>query len=84
MTDHPHQLYPVEFQESDQARLAGLSCGDEVWSKHVAEWILGSDVFSSMERGARVWLFENAEGDIVRHRVDPLVPYPTRHSSSWV
>ena len=65
MTDHPHQLYAVEFQKADQARLVGFSCGDEIWSKHVAEWILGSDVFSSMERGTRVWLFENAEGEIV-------------------
>ena len=27
MTDHPHQLYAVDFKEADQARLAGFSCG---------------------------------------------------------
>jgi ribosomal protein S18 acetylase RimI-like enzyme len=65
MTDHPDQLYAVEFTEADQARLAGFSCGDEVWSKHVTEWILGSDVFDSMKRGTRVWLFETEQGNIV-------------------
>ncbi len=65
MTPHPHQLYAVPFTEADQARLAGFSCGDEPWSRHVAEWILGSDVFDSMKRGTRVWLFENATGEIV-------------------
>jgi ribosomal protein S18 acetylase RimI-like enzyme len=63
--DHPHQLYAVDFTEADQARLAGFSCGDEPWSKHVTEWILGSDVLDSMERGTRVWLFETEQGDIV-------------------
>jgi ribosomal protein S18 acetylase RimI-like enzyme len=65
MTDHPYQLYAVEFTEADRARLVGFSCGDEPWSKHVSEWILGSDVLDSMKRGTRVWLFETAEGDIV-------------------
>ena len=31
----------------------------------MAEWILGSDVFDSMGRGTRVWLFETGQGDIV-------------------
>ena len=65
MTDHPHQLYAVEFAEADQAQLAGFSCGEEAWSKHVTEWICGSDVFDSMARGTRVWLFETGEGEIV-------------------
>ena len=63
--DHPYQLYAVEFKEADQARLAGFSCGDEAWSRHVAEWIRGSDVLDSMKMGTKVWLFENAEGVIV-------------------
>jgi ribosomal protein S18 acetylase RimI-like enzyme len=63
--DHLHQLYAVEFTEADQARLAGFSCGDESWSKHVTEWILGSDVFESMKRGSRVWLFETAQREVV-------------------
>lgn len=65
MTDYPHQLYAVEFTEADQARLVGFSCGDEPWSKHVTEWILGSDVLDSMKRGTRVWLFETAAGEVV-------------------
>jgi hypothetical protein len=65
MTDHPHQLYAVDFTEADQARLGGFSCGDEPWSKHVTEWILGSDVLDSMKRGTRVWLFETAQGEVV-------------------
>ena len=65
MTDHPHQLYAVEFTEADQARLVGFSCGDEPWSKHVTEWIVGSDVLESMKRGTRVWLFETAQAEVV-------------------
>jgi ribosomal protein S18 acetylase RimI-like enzyme len=65
MTAHPHQLYAVPFTEADQARLVGFSCGEEPWSRHVGEWILGSDVLDSMKRGTRVWLFETAEGEVV-------------------
>ncbi len=63
--DHPYQLYAVEFTEADQARLVGFSCGDEPWSKHVTEWILGSDVIDSMKRGTRVWLFETEQGKVI-------------------
>ena len=63
--EHPYQLYAVEFTESDQMRLTGFSCGDEAWSRHVAEWIRGSDVVNSMQRGTKFWLFENADGEIV-------------------
>jgi hypothetical protein len=65
MTDHPHQLYAIEFTEADQARLAGFSCRVEAWSPSAAEWIRGSDVLDSMKRGTRVWLFENVAGEIV-------------------
>ncbi len=66
MTEHPHQLYAIDFTEADQVRLAGFSCGDEAWSRHVAEWILGSDVLDSMSKwGTRVWLFETAQGAVV-------------------
>jgi ribosomal protein S18 acetylase RimI-like enzyme len=65
MTDHPDQLYAVDFTESDQARLIGFSCGDDVWSRHVAQWIQGSDVLDSMQRGSRVWLFENQNSDVI-------------------
>ena len=65
MPDHPHQLYAVELHEADQARLAGFTCGDEAWSRHAAEWIRGSDVLDSIAKGTKVWLFENAGGEIV-------------------
>ena len=66
MMDHPHQLYAVEFTEADQARLAGFSCGDESWSRHVTEWIRGSEVLDSIKRwGTRVWLFEMEQGEVV-------------------
>ena len=65
MTPHPHQLFAVPFSEADQVRLVGFSCGEEPWSRHVAEWILGSDVFESMKRGTRVWLFETEAREIV-------------------
>lgn len=65
MMAHPHQLYAVEFSEADQARLVGFSCGANIWSRHVTEWILGSDVLDSMKRGTRVWLFESEQGEIV-------------------
>jgi ribosomal protein S18 acetylase RimI-like enzyme len=65
MTEHPHRLFAVEFTEADQTRLVGFSCGDEPWSRHVAEWILGSDVLDSMKRGTSVWLFETRQGEVV-------------------
>lgn len=65
MMEHPHQLYAVEFTEVDQNRLVGFSCGDEPWSRHVAEWIRGSDVLDSIKRGTRVWLFETEQEEII-------------------
>lgn len=65
MTPHPHQLYAIPFTEADQSRLVGFSCGDDLWARYVSEWILGSDVLLSMNKGTRVWLFETAEGEIV-------------------
>ena len=65
MSEHPHQLYAVEFTEADQPPRVGFSCGEELWSRHVAEWIRGSDVLDSMKRGTRVWLFETERGEVV-------------------
>ena len=62
---HRYQLHTLEFTEADQIRLVGFFCGDEAWSKHVREWILGSDVLDSMKKGTRVWLFETLAGDVV-------------------
>ncbi|MBA4064865.1 MAG: N-acetyltransferase [Isosphaera sp.] len=65
MTPHPHQLYAIPFTEADQERLVGFSCGEALWSRHVGEWLLGSDVLDSMKRGTRVWLFETAAKEVV-------------------
>ena len=62
---HPHQLYAVPFIEAAQARLVGFSCGVEPWSRHVGEWILGSDVLDSIKRGTRVWIFETETKEVV-------------------
>jgi GNAT superfamily N-acetyltransferase len=44
----------------------GFSCGEEHWSRHVGEWIRGSDVLDSIsDFGTRVWLFETKDGEIV-------------------
>lgn len=65
MTDSPYRLSAIEFSKAEQARLVGFSCGQQPWERHVTEWILGSDVFDSIQRGTRVWLFETADGQIV-------------------
>jgi ribosomal protein S18 acetylase RimI-like enzyme len=65
MTDHPYQLYALEFTEADRVRLAGFSCGDEVWSRCANLWIQGSDVLDSVKRGTKVWLFENDVGQTI-------------------
>ena len=65
MTRHEHQLYAVPFTEADQVRLAGFSCGSDTAGRAVTEWLLGSDVFDSMKRGTRVWLFENGMREVV-------------------
>ena len=53
MATNPYQLHATPFTEADQARLVGFSCGDASWSRHVTEWILGSDVLDSMKRNTR-------------------------------
>jgi len=66
MTNHPHQLYATPLtSEADQTRLVGFNCGTEHFAGHVAEWILGSDVFDSIKRGTRVWIFETVAGHVV-------------------
>ncbi|CAN5393083.1 hypothetical protein BH10PLA2_BH10PLA2_27920 [soil metagenome] len=65
MTPNQHQLFAVPFTKADQARLVGFSCGDAFWSRHVSEWLLGSDVLFSMGRGTCVWLFETSAREVV-------------------
>lgn len=54
MADHPHQLHAVPFTEAGQDRLAGFSCGDELWSRFATAWILGADVLDKVKSGTHV------------------------------
>lgn len=60
-----YQLSADLFTEADQEHLVGFSCGDSVVSKACTEWISGSDVLDSMQRGSGVWLYRNPVDEIV-------------------
>lgn len=62
---NPYQLYADELSDEDRADLLNLNCGDDPWSRAATEWMLGSDVWESMQKhGTRVWLYRN-DSDIV-------------------
>lgn len=63
MTETPHhyQLFADELAENDRSEFLDFSCGDESWSKAATEWIVGSDVWESIEkRKTKVWLYRTA------------------------
>ena len=60
-----HQLSADLFTEADQQQLASFSCGDTVVGRACTEWIRGSDVLDSMQRGSGVWLYRNSDDEIV-------------------
>lgn len=64
----PYQLYADELRASDLAELIDFDCGDDPdkpWSRAATEWLLGSDVWESIEkRGTKVWLFRT-ELDVI-------------------
>ena len=57
-------LYAVDFTESERDRLTAVSFGTDRYGELVAEWLLGSDVLDSMQRGTKVWLFETEDGQV--------------------
>jgi len=57
-------LYAVDFSESERNRLTAVSFGTDVYGDLVTEWLLGSDVQDSMQRGTKVWLFETEDGEV--------------------
>jgi len=57
-------LYAVDFTESERDRLTAVSFGTDRYGELVTEWLLGSDVLDSMQRGTKVWLFETEEGQV--------------------
>lgn len=63
---NPYQLYADELTDDDRAELINLNCGDEPWSRTATEWMLGSDVWKSIEKHrTRVWLYRNGSDVIV-------------------
>jgi hypothetical protein len=62
----PYQLYADELTEDDRSELLNLNCGEDPWSRAATEWMLGSEVWDSIERhGTRVWLYQNDKDVIV-------------------
>ncbi len=62
----PHQLFADEFAGDDVRELIHFDCGDEPWAKAATEWIIGSDVWESInKRGTKVWLYRNNAGVVV-------------------
>lgn len=63
----PYQLHADEFTQGDRSELAHFDCGkEEPWARAATEWLLGSDVWESMEkRGTKVWLYRTGSGVIV-------------------
>ncbi|MBX3419566.1 MAG: N-acetyltransferase [Pirellulaceae bacterium] len=65
-TLHPHQLFADELKESDRKDLIDFSCGDETWSRAATEWLIGSEVWRSIEeRKTKVWLYRTADGQLI-------------------
>lgn len=66
MDESPYQLYADLLTEKDRPDLAQFDCGSGHWAEAATEWIQGSDVWESIKnRGTRVWLFRNVQGDLV-------------------
>jgi GNAT superfamily N-acetyltransferase len=63
---NPYQLYADELADDDRAELVHLNCGNEPWSRAATEWLLGSEVWDSIQKhGTRVWLYRNDSDAIV-------------------
>jgi hypothetical protein len=62
---NPYQLYADKLTPHDRAELLHLNCGEEPWSRAATEWMLGSDVWESIEkRNTQVWLYRN-DSDVI-------------------
>ena len=64
---NPYQLYVGRLTREDVKDLAEFDCGrEEIWSRAATEWIIGSDVWESIEkRKTKVWLYRNEQDVIV-------------------
>lgn len=64
--ENPYQLFADELTENDRSELLHLNCGVEPWSRAATEWMLGSEVWESIQKhGTRVWLYRNSQDVIV-------------------
>jgi hypothetical protein len=65
-THDPYQLYSDELTESDLPDLMDFDCGREPWARAATEWLLGSEVWQSIEkRATKVWLYRTAADVVV-------------------
>lgn len=53
----PSELAVEVFTADNAHKVAGFSCGSESWETRLNEWITGSDVLRSMQRGTQVLLY---------------------------
>lgn len=79
MTEPENQLlFADEFTTADQPFLAGLHCGDELWSRAATEWITSSEVLDSIENHqTRVWIYRHSEDD------DSIVGFASLAATGW-
>ncbi len=64
--DNRYRLYADEITGDDRPDLIHLNCGDESWARAATEWVLGTEVWDSIEKhGTRVWLYRNDKDVIV-------------------
>jgi ribosomal protein S18 acetylase RimI-like enzyme len=53
----PGELSPVRFTDQDASSVAGFNCGNAPWAVAIAQWITGSRVIESMQKGTDVWRY---------------------------
>lgn len=59
------RLTAIPFTKGDLDAVADFDCGDEPWATYVANWIRGDGVIEALEAGTEVWLYLNAQNEIV-------------------
>src|SRR4051812_24597696 len=65
----PDALTPVPFTLQMLFVMQEFECGDNPWDREVSDWIKGVEMQdglrSSLDRGTKVWLYVNANRDVV-------------------
>ena len=57
-------LQAIAFDPSMMESVAGFDCGDELWQRDLASWIV-NESHAAMDRGTKVWLYVDNGGEIV-------------------